>query len=124
MAPRVDLCTAEGESGAVIECVKDAILLTGCLEEMHQTQLEPVPIYNDNKSTITLATHYNGDQKRVRYMLPRINWLMEKFKDGVYRLLYMDTHRLPADLGTKRLSGTPFREARDRNMGWALEPNI
>ena len=118
MAPRVDLGTAEGEGGTIVECVKDVILLTGCLEDMHQTQLDPVPIYNDNKSTITLATQYGGNSKRVRYMIPRIAWLMEKFNDGIYRLNYMNTNEMPADIGTKRKSGTPFKEGRARAMGW------
>ena len=117
MAPRVDLCTAEGECGPMVELVKDGILLTGCLEEMHQNQLKPMPIYNDNQSAITLATRFNGNHKRVRYMLPRINWLMEKSKQGIYQLIYMSTKILPADFGTKRLGGQAFEEGRDRTMG-------
>ena len=117
MAPTVDLCTAEGECGAIVEAVKDCILLNGCLEEMHQTQLQPTPLYNDNKSSILLATKYSGNHKRVRYMLPRINWLMEKFKERIYTLLYMDSGILPADFASKRHSGTVFKEGRNRVMG-------
>ena len=54
MAPTVDLASTEGECGVIVEAVKDSILFVGCLEEMHQTQLKPVPIYNDNQSSILL----------------------------------------------------------------------
>jgi len=117
MAPSAVLASTEGEATVIVECVKDAILLGGCLEEMHQTQLKPIPIYNDNQSAITLATRYSGNHRRVRYMLPKINWLMEKSKAGIYELLYMFTKLLPSDFGTKRLSGTPFKEGCNRTMG-------
>ena len=117
MAPTVDLSSCEGECGTIVEAVKDSILLQGCLEEMHQHQLAPTPVYNDNQSSITLATQYSGKHKRVRYMLPRINWLMEKTKQGIYNLQYLHTKELPADFGTKRIGGAPFAEGRDRVMG-------
>jgi len=117
MAPTVDLASTEGECGVIVEAVKDAILLGGCLEEMHQTQMTPVPLYNDNQSSITLATRYSGNHKRVRYMLPRVNWLMEKSKEGIFKLLYMFTKDLPADFGTKRLAGLSFENGRARTMG-------
>jgi hypothetical protein len=117
MAPTVDLSSCEGECGTIVEAVKDSILLQGCLEEMHQHQLAPTPVYNDNQSSITLATQYSGKHKRVRYMLPRINWLMEKTKQGIYNLQYLHTKELPADFGTKRMEGAPFTEGQVRVMG-------
>ena len=117
MAPTVDLSSCEGECGTIVEAVKDSILLQGCLEEMHQHQLAPTPVYNDNQSSITLATQYSGKHKRVRYMLPRINWLMEKTKQGIYNLQYLHTKELPADFGTKRMGGASFTEGRVRAMG-------
>ena len=53
---------------------------------MNQTQIQPTLIYNDNKSTLTLTTRYSGKHKRVRYMLPRINWLMKKSKEQNFKL--------------------------------------
>ena len=50
-------------------------------------------------------------------MLPRINWLIEKVKDQVIRMLYLKTSELPADLGTKCLTGTPFQHHRDGALG-------
>ena len=117
MAKTTDLCTAEAELGPQVEAVKDIIFFNGILDEMHLPQMEPTPIYNDNQSSITLATSFSGNHKRVRYMLPRINWLIEQVKAQVIRMLYLKTNELPADLGTKCLSGTPFLHHRDGVLG-------
>ena len=92
-------------------------MMRGVFEELHQTQIEPTPVYNDNKSTITLATKYSGAHKRVRYMLTKINWLMEKSKEAVYRLLYLQSDKLPADLGTKLHTGEKHQNKMDVVMG-------
>ena len=113
MAKTTDLYTAEAELGPQVEAVKDIIFFNGILDEMHLPQMEPTPVYNDNQSSITLATSFSGNHKRVRYMLPRINWLIEQVKANVIRMLYLKTNELPADLGTKCLSGTPFQHHRD-----------
>ena len=84
---------------------------------MHQTQMEPTPLYNDNKSALTLATRYSGKHKRVRYMLPRINWLMEKSKEMIFRLLYLSSEELPVDIGTKRYGGKCFQNKRANLLG-------
>ena len=72
MAPTVDLNACEGEVGAMVELTKDAIFFNGILDELHQKQVKPTPLYNDNDASIMLATQYSGRHKRVRYMQPRI----------------------------------------------------
>ena len=119
IAKSVDLCTTEGECGTVVEAMKDVILYRGVLLELHQPQIEPTPVYNDNKSTITLATNYNGMHKHVRYMLTRVNWLMEKSKEQIYKLLYMKSEDLPADFGTKFHAGAKRLKLADAVMGGA-----
>ena len=76
------LSSFDSEHTSVAECIKTAILFRGVLEELHQTQVLPTPIFNDNKSTIQSANAYNGTHKNVRYMLPRINWVFEQTKQG------------------------------------------
>jgi len=116
-ATNVDLATAQGECGSVVEAVKDVILLRGVCVDLHQEQIEPTPVYNDNKSAITLSTQYSGAHKRVRYMLTRINWLMEKTKEKVYELLYLSSPELPADFGTKLHTGEKRKTGMDTVMG-------
>ena len=50
-------------------------------------------------------------------MLPRINWLIEKGKEQLFRLLYLRSEDLPSDLGTKRLAITKFKSDRDGVLG-------
>ena len=87
------------------------------LKEMHLPQFGAIPLYNDNYTTRTLATKYSGSHKRVRYMLPKINWLMEKSKEQVVKFLHLDTAKLPADLGTKLHTGSAYRQKEAAVMG-------
>ena len=127
MAPTVDLNTVSswhpqfmaptGECGSLVELCKDGIFYRGILREIGQEQIEPTPLYGDNDPMIILATQYSGRNKRVRYMLPKINWLMEQTKAQVFKLLRLGTTELPADAGTKNGHGTEFRRKRDRVTG-------
>jgi hypothetical protein len=105
MAPTVDLSSCEGEIGASVELTKDTIFYRGILFELGQEQMEPTPLYGDNDSTMSLATRFNNNHKRVRYMLPKIYWLMEQTTAQVVRFYRMGTKELPADVGTKHSTG-------------------
>ena len=117
MAPTVDLNTCEAELGSYTELVKDGIYFRGMLDDMHLPQLQPTPMGNDNEAAQSLTTAFSGKTKRVRYMLPKIHWLIEKFMAGVFKFIHMSSAELPADFGTKRTSGTAFVEGRARTMG-------
>ena len=106
MAPTVDLSSCEGEIGASVELTKDTIFYRGILFELGQEQMEPTPLYGDNDSTMSLATRFNNNHKRVRYMLPKIYWLMEQTTAQVVRFYRMGTKELPADVGTKHSTGS------------------
>jgi len=118
MATTVDLSSCQGETSATVESVKDAIFFRGILQELHHTQVKPTPIYGDNDSTRNLATHYDGSHKRVRYMLPKINWLMEQTTNNVIKMIRLGTQELPPDVGTKNGRGVEFSRKRDRVMGY------
>ena len=117
MAPTVDLATTEGEAGSLIECAKDAIFYRGILKELHQEQIKPTPLYGDNDSTILLATEYGNKHRRVRYMLPKIMWLMEQTKSQVLKMLRLGTTELTPDIGTKIGGGNEFQQKINRVMG-------
>ena len=117
MAPNVDLSSCQGETCATVELAKDSIFYRGILSELGQTQFEPTPLYGDNDATRSLATHYDGSHKRVRYMLPKINWLMEQTTAEVIKMVRMSTTVLPVDIGTKNGRGSEFYGKRDRAMG-------
>ena len=119
MAPTVDLSSCQGETSSCVELTKDSIFFRGILDELHQTQVEPTPLYVDNDSTRSLATHYDGSHKRVRYMLPKINWLMEQTTAQVIKLVRLNSMELPPDIGTKNGRGVEFYKKRDRTMGYS-----
>ena len=118
MPPTVDLSTCECEAGTLVELTKDVIMCKGILDECHLTQYEAIPLYNDNESTRILATSYSGSHKRVRYMLPRVNWLMEQTKAAAVKFLQLSTDKLPADLGTKLQTGSAFKKREAAVMGY------
>ena len=77
----------------------------------------PSPIFNDNKSNISLANEYGGNFSRVRHFLPKVTWLLDQVKMGVCKLEYLNTHFLTPDMGTKPLMVKDFQKKRDTHMG-------
>ena len=121
MAPTVDLSSCQGEIGATVELAKDTLFYRGVLGELGQTQIEPTPLYGDNDSARSLATHYDGSSKRVRYMIPKINWLLERTKGLVIKMVRLSTADLPVDIGTKNSLGTEWNTKINRTMGRQAE---
>jgi len=117
---RTSLSSTDAEHTVIVELIKTAILFRGVLEELRQTQFQPTPVYNDNKSTITMGSTHSGNSKRLRYMLPRINWLLEQVDAGIVQLQHMDTALLPPDIGTKRLTEDQHKLKRAAVQGTAL----
>ena len=87
------------------------------MKELHLPQLQPTIIYNDNKSAITLTTAFNGNHKRVKHMLPKINFVMEQTELGTAKIIYRDTKQLPPDIATKSLLGPDFIHKRNDLLG-------
>jgi len=123
-APTVDLCSAESEMGSTVEATKTAVMLHGILQELNQTTYEPVEIFNDNQNNILLSTQFSGQSKRVRYMMPRLHWMMEKVKEKVIHLKYLNTQVLQADFGTKAHTPTEHSRKVERIMGKQNETSI
>ena len=116
MAPNVDLSSCQGEIGSTVEVAKDTVFYRGVLYELGQRQFFPTPLYGDNDATRRLATHYDGSHKRVRYMLPKINWLMEQTKAEVIKLVRLATDDLHVDIGTMTGRGLEFY----RKQAWTM----
>ena len=113
----VDLCPAEAEMGATVETTKTALMLNGILKELQQTLAGPVDIYNDNIPNILLSTKFAGQSQRVRYMMPRLHWMIEKVNQQHIKLIYKNAQELPADLGTKLHQPGDHRKKSIRVMG-------
>ena len=113
----VDLQVCQGEIGGTIAVTKDAIFFREVLQEFHQEQLNATELFGDNEATISLGTKYNGNHKKVRYMLPLINFLMEKTKAKVIKQCKMAGVILAPDNLTKIGSGTEWQYKEDQLMG-------
>jgi hypothetical protein len=111
------MSSTEAEHSSVVECVKTLIMYRGIMEEIHQQQLVPTPVFNDNKSNVTLANEYSGNFSRVRYFLPRVTWLLDQVKSGTCKLLYKETGELVADAETKPLQAADFLKKRALRLG-------
>jgi hypothetical protein len=116
----VSLSSTDAEIHALTEAMKDVLMLRGILADLHQPQLQPTIIFNDNQSAMTLVTAYSGTTKRVRYMLPRVHWCMEQTKKGLIQTYWLPTEHLAPDIGTKSLPIQDFVNKRDRLLGMGL----
>jgi hypothetical protein len=123
VCPTINLSSTDAESNGMLESVKLGIFIRACLADLHFPQLHPTPIFNDNEPTRSLCTKYSGNYKRMRYMLPKIMFLLEQFKARTYEPIHMDTDDLVADIGTKAVTGTPFLKKQRLLLGVAPKDN-
>ena len=111
-ASTVALSSTDAEHPSVVECVKTVIMFRGVLDELRLTQLRPTPVFNDNQSNIILGNQYSGQTKSLRYILPRITWLLAQVQDLTCRMFYTKTEDLPPDAVTKPLETEDFLRKR------------
>ena len=120
----VDLNVCQGEIGGTVAVTKDVIFFRGVLKEFHQEQVKATELFGDNTSAISLGTSYNGNHKKVRYMLPLITWIMEQTKAGVVKLCEMVGKILAPDNLTKIGSGTEWQYKEDQLLGTVGKTHI
>src|SRR6478752_7698833 len=80
----------------------------------------PTPIYQDNKSAITLATG-GTHHKRSKHFGIEFDALREYLKLGELEIFYRPTENLPADMLTKSLPPEKFKRFREETMGGRRE---
>jgi hypothetical protein len=114
----VSLSSTDAEIYALTEAMKDVLFFRGVLGELHQPQLQPTVIFNDNQSAMTLATAFGGNMKNVKYMMPRVHWCMECTKKGLVQTHWMPTEDLTPDIGTKSLPVKDFTKKRGQLLGF------
>ena len=100
--PIVTLSTTKVEFVAATTCACQTIWLRKILEELHFKQLEPIPIYCDNISTIKLSKnlilHWKSKHIDVKY-----HFLRDLTKDWAIDLIYCKSEDQIVDLFTKPL---------------------
>ena len=63
-----------------------------------------------------LSTQYLAQSKRVRDVMPRLNCMIEKVKENIIQLKYLNAKSLPADFGTKSHFPIDHRRKMDKVM--------
>ena len=103
----VALSTAEAETIAGTETVKQVMHLRLFLRELGQEQREPSIVYEDNAAAIALG-HGNEQSKRSKHYAIKVAFLNEKYKEGVFAYKKVSTKFEIADAFTKALPRDDF----------------
>jgi hypothetical protein len=117
----VALSTAEADTIAGVEAVKQVMHLRLFLHELGQSQISPSVVYEDNNAAIALA-HGKEQSKRAKHYQMKVAFLNEQFKKGVFCYEKVSTKEQLADVFTKALPRDDFIRYRDW-MGVSL-PSI
>lgn len=102
----ITLSTTEAEFVALSEAAIEACWIRKLLEEL-EISVKPITIYEDNQSTIKATKNY--DQKRLKHMDIKYNFIKQKVEDKVINIEYINTQKQLADIFTKPLNKTLFK---------------
>lgn len=97
--------TSESELVVLEESATYAVWLRLLLTELGilAKDSKPIPIFQDNKSTIIIANAGSGTFKRTKHLLSREAFVREKVETGEIKLVYKPTASMTADFLTKPL---------------------
>jgi hypothetical protein len=95
--------STELEMVALEESVTNALWLKSILTDLRIRPIHPAIIYQDNKSTIVIATQ--GDSfSRSKHIINKQQFLNQHIHSNDVTLKYCPTKEMPADMLTKPLS--------------------
>jgi hypothetical protein len=78
----------------------------------------PARVYQDNMSTIALATKGAGSSDRTRHVSIRYFWMKDRVASGDIEIVYKPTADMVADILTKPLHGDLFIRLRRLLLNW------
>ena len=113
----VTLSSTESELYSAVEATKDIQYFRTLLKWAGFEQMEPTPLFVDNKSLIVLAQQFSGNHKRVRHFLARINYMIEQVELQTVKLVHLSGTQLKADTLTKPLPRHSFEVHTDNLLG-------
>jgi hypothetical protein len=85
-------------------------------EEMGYPQREATPVGEDNTSTMKILNETSSIGK-TKYMNLKFNIIKESIARKIYKLFYLETEDMPADIGTKALAPGIFKKLSDFCLG-------
>ena len=94
--------TAEAEFNSVVEASKEAIHLSGILEDLGISCKLPLKIFVDNQACIALSKH-SMHQGKTKHFAIKLHFVRELVENQKLELPYLTTENMPADILTKSL---------------------
>ena len=96
----VALSTAEAEYVALAGAIQEATWMRQLLDDLHNGQVEPTVILEDNQSAICIAQNpqYHSKTKHIDI---KYHYVREKVSDSTVELRYCPTSEMIADVLTK-----------------------
>jgi hypothetical protein len=108
----VALSTAEAETIAATEAVKQLMHMRLFHEELGMKSVGPSTVFEDNVACISLA-HGSQQSKRAKHYQLKVHFLNEKFNDGTFAFEKVGTTDQLSDALTKSLPRESFCRYRD-----------
>jgi hypothetical protein len=107
--------STEAELVALDEAATFAAWMKEFLSELPlPSEIKPIIIYQDNKSTITMANAGKGNFKRSKHIANRYFWIRQFIVSGEIKIVYVPTDEMLADFLTKPITGQRFYHLRDK----------
>jgi hypothetical protein len=111
LQPTVALSTAEAETVATVEAVKQIMHLRLLLHELGFTQHDPTVVFEDNQAAIAMAQGTENAKRAKHYQL-KVCFLQEQRELGEYIYSKVSTDDQLADTFTKALPRDKFTHFR------------
>jgi hypothetical protein len=108
----VTLSSTEAEFVGACLAAQHGMHLQNLLMELEVTYENSTTLYLDNQSAIGIGTNQASIQ-RTKHLALRFYFLRQLVRDGRFKLAYMQTNAMPADVFTKHVPGNKLRAAMD-----------
>ena len=107
----VALSTAEAEYIALAAAAQEATWMRKLMKDFHESQAEPVTIYEDNQSAICIAKNPQSHHK-TKHVDIKYHYVRDKVQDVTIKVQYCPTNDMIADILTKGLTHDRFTRLR------------
>lgn len=111
----VSLSTTEAKYKSTVEAGQELAWLEVICSDLQAPLTRPITLFNDNQGAIALSNN-PVFQARSKHIETQYHWIREKVLDGVFKLVYVATGEMLADICTKALPRV-LHERFCRNLG-------
>jgi len=104
----ISLSTAEAEYIAAANCCTQILWMKQMLADIHVTYDDPIPIFYDNTSAISISKNLVMHLK-TKHIPIKFHFLREQVLNNIIKLEYVGTQSQIADIFTKPLPQQQFK---------------